>query len=834
LKSSWNTSKKIKLNKNKQKPVASLRSKYTIFAKPLQKYLEQYKTNPEFFDYSLINEVSKLDHISDGDDDDMHLFDEHDVDSYEDTSDDSSSSEASDSSDNSLSEDLDDHGFESDIPEKNGSKVNFNRSIYIFDKPMSWNEAFDISSTTVQKIEALVGSKLALRELFSIVFERFLQFHQLDLHMNREAIADIIQSSYGLSFYWPETKFAGCADLSEVLIDERNRDIWQIPIINRFFNREMFETKLNLANQNDVWKLCSSVLSSHCIIISMFHALNDYSMIETHIKSNEPVEESVSASSSKILSKMKMLSSGEVNHDIIMKLYREILTKSNLKSKGIESDDCDHLSVLLDAALSINDDNLVCSISRTLCEYLMQYNNNPSLTKLLFIMYLHDTYAKTLIASPDFIAIEEMHEKVFAFVDKESDLSHETTSNHSKLTSIAFSISNHLEFLSTNIFMILVNAANQEYDYVTQMELLTPLVAFLLQQIHILLRILKDATVVDDELLYLLYHPYLMILQIIHMMPDSSLVDLLNSIDKEYISLGLADKDDPLKFIARLATICQKHASSNRKLEATIYYLRALLVRGHSYSVVKYIEANELQSQIENNGQSHIQILYNYLLLQLVIVSAQNGQFEITHPILSDSYIFTRPRDYLAKTYLLRVDRSNDDKRDMRRRSILPHQIVPLDQIDAVYTLSTMFPLIPVLVSQNFLGTPLIPRPFKRLLDNTARNLPMLEPAGFRPDCLAAVLKLTEYDWKECLNVIAEIDVWNPTQEAARQYQKYVKIAALLTMLYSNIAHIKSYKYTRLAERFELQESEVRTLMEKLRATDRLPIELSVLNKILV
>lgn len=227
------------------------------------------------------------------------------------------------------------------------------------------------------------------------------------------------------------------------------------------------------------------------------------------------------------------------------------------------------------------------------------------------------------------------------------------------------------------------------------------------------------------------------------------------------------------------------------------------------------------------------QILYNRSVVQIGLCAFRLGLVKEAHAALSEIFSTGRTRELLAQG----VQRQNayssispeQEKLD-RQRQLPFHLHINLELLESAYLVCSMLLEVPHMARA---GTDpdqrrkVISRPFRRMLDYTDRQVFSGPPESARDHIMQATKALQNGDWRESCRLISEIAIWkllSPVDEAGKGSAESVKTLlnqriqeeGLRTYLFSYSAYYSSVGMQHLASTFDLELSQVRSIVSKM------------------
>ncbi|CAO1616711.1 unnamed protein product [Sympodiomycopsis kandeliae] len=255
-------------------------------------------------------------------------------------------------------------------------------------------------------------------------------------------------------------------------------------------------------------------------------------------------------------------------------------------------------------------------------------------------------------------------------------------------------------------------------------------------------------------------------------------------------------------------------------LHADYYLARDMLLMSHLQDSISLADAAT-------------QILYNRSVVQIGLCAFRLGLVREAHAALSEIFATGRTRELLAQG----VQRPNaysaisaeQEKLD-RQRQLPFHLHINLELLESAYLVCSMLLEVPHMAragSDPDQRRKVISRPFRRMLDYTDRQVFSGPPESARDHIMQATKSLQNGDWRESSRLISDIAIWkllSSVDEAGKGGAESVKELlaqriqeeGLRTYLFSYSAYYSSVSMQHLATTFDLELSQVRSIVSKM------------------
>lgn len=263
------------------------------------------------------------------------------------------------------------------------------------------------------------------------------------------------------------------------------------------------------------------------------------------------------------------------------------------------------------------------------------------------------------------------------------------------------------------------------------------------------------------------------------------------------------------------ATICHvfHHALHNRFLEA-----RDLLLMSH------------LQESIYDCGDIGTMILFNRMMVTLGMCAFRQGRIWDAHQCLSE-VCSNRVKELLAQGVQMGRfnEKTPEQEKAEKRRQVPYHQHINLDLLEACHLISAMLLEIPNMAAASVGGDAVnhrrnrpVSRTFRKYHDIYGHQVFTGPPEQTRDYVMCASKALMKGDWKACVDLCTNLEVWNlvPGDDSAKTIQamlaEKIKLEGLRTYLFAFSAQYDSLSLRQLCGMFEMSQNEVHSVVSRM------------------
>lgn len=239
-----------------------------------------------------------------------------------------------------------------------------------------------------------------------------------------------------------------------------------------------------------------------------------------------------------------------------------------------------------------------------------------------------------------------------------------------------------------------------------------------------------------------------------------------------------------------------------------------------------------LRSQLQENiaqYDTNVKIMYNRALVQLGLCAFRKGFYLESYNALKDIQQSGMIKELLAQGLMRNIERTQ--KQEMKdRQKLLPfHMHVNLELVECAYLLSILvleaaYSVSPIREVRNrFSGRGLV------FLVRNFEKIPLSGPPESLRECLFAAYKSMRVgDWKGCVDNVKKIKCWKLLVNYNSVMEILVsklKQQCLVAYLFVNCGVYTNIKISTLTEKFELNDCEVKALVNRMVVNDAFPAQ---------
>lgn len=270
--------------------------------------------------------------------------------------------------------------------------------------------------------------------------------------------------------------------------------------------------------------------------------------------------------------------------------------------------------------------------------------------------------------------------------------------------------------------------------------------------------------------------------------------------------------NDPTEVIGALCSMLFRQPNPVLRAKAMLSLIFHYALTDRYYDARDLMLMSHLQSSVHTMEPS-VQVLFNRTLVQLGLCAFRAGLISESLQCLQELCSSSRLKDLLGQG---------------QGTVVLPfHTHINLEMIECVYLTASMLIEIPYLAQTcGDTRKRAISRPFRRLLDYHDRQVFSGPSENTRDSVIQAAKCLQEGDWHSASNLLSSIKIWNllaSETSVLDMLSRKLKIEGLKTYLLTYGPQYSSLSLQSLRNQFELEESEIRSLVTKMIVSDEIP-----------
>ncbi|XP_017775361.1 PREDICTED: eukaryotic translation initiation factor 3 subunit C isoform X1 [Nicrophorus vespilloides] len=234
---------------------------------------------------------------------------------------------------------------------------------------------------------------------------------------------------------------------------------------------------------------------------------------------------------------------------------------------------------------------------------------------------------------------------------------------------------------------------------------------------------------------------------------------------------------------------------------------------------------SHLQENIQHSDPS-TQILYNRTMAHLGLCAFRHANIKDAHSCLVDLMMTGKPKELLAQGLLpqRQHERSKEQEKIEKQRQMPFHMHINLELLECVYLVSAMLIEIPYMAAHEFdARRRMISKTFYQQLRSSERQSLVGPPESMREHVVAAAKAMRNGHWASCntfiINDKMNAKVWDLFYQAdavRAMLTKLIKEEALRTYLFTYSHVYDSISMATLAEMFEMEKSNVHSIISKM------------------
>ena len=285
---------------------------------------------------------------------------------------------------------------------------------------------------------------------------------------------------------------------------------------------------------------------------------------------------------------------------------------------------------------------------------------------------------------------------------------------------------------------------------------------------------------------------------------EDYLQKMLNEDSKEYFKLlcneiyqNLDEKNKVKSMLCNVYYLCINNNFEEAKL---------LFNSSYSYEIISIFKDEQLKT------------LFNRTFAQLGLCAFRNGKLNESllylQPLCSNGT--TKLKEYLSQSYNKENEKNILFDKDDKKRAIPHLMLINVDEIECVFYLSSMICDITNILL-NKLGTcrnvKLFGNFFSKMLINYEKQIFNGPPESNKERVLAASQFIIKGDWKNCLNGINKIKLFNKYSDVKNMISNKIKNVSLKCYLIFYQKEYNNINLEMLEKRFELNKDEIKKIV---------------------
>ena len=319
---------------------------------------------------------------------------------------------------------------------------------------------------------------------------------------------------------------------------------------------------------------------------------------------------------------------------------------------------------------------------------------------------------------------------------------------------------------------------------------------------------------------------------------------------KPSIESSKAENVNWTELMNTLCTHVYKHGTDAAKIRATICHVFHHALHDRFLEARDLLLMSHIQEKIYDVGDISTMILFNRMMVTLGMSAFRQGRIWEAHQCLSE-VCSGRVRELLAQGVAMGRfnDKTPEQEKAEKRRQIPYHQHINLDLLEGCHLISAMLLEVPNMAAASVgdnggRRTRTISRAFRKYHDIYEHQVFTGPPEQTRDYVMRASNALMKGDWKTCIELCTNLEVWNlvPGEGAAEAIKTMlaskIKLEGLRTYLFTFSAQYDSLSLSQLCGMFEMTKNDVHSIVSKMMINRELyaswdqPTETIVLRKV--
>ncbi len=293
-------------------------------------------------------------------------------------------------------------------------------------------------------------------------------------------------------------------------------------------------------------------------------------------------------------------------------------------------------------------------------------------------------------------------------------------------------------------------------------------------------------------------------------------------------SKSAAENADYTALVGKLCTYIYKHGTEQAKKRSTICHVYHHALHDRFTEARDLLLMSHIQEVIYDVADITTMIMFNRMMVQLGMCAFREGRIWEAHQCLTE-ICSSRARELLAQGMSMGrySDKTPEQEKAEKRRQVPYYQHINLDLLEGCHLISAMLLEIPNIAAASVAGsdprrTRPISRSFRKYQDIYSHQVFTGPPEQTRDHVMRASSALAKGDWKTCVDLCTNLDVWNLVAgEGAAEGIKTmlaskIKLEGLRTYLFAFSKQYESLSLTQLCAMFEMSKNEVHSVVSKM------------------
>ena len=283
------------------------------------------------------------------------------------------------------------------------------------------------------------------------------------------------------------------------------------------------------------------------------------------------------------------------------------------------------------------------------------------------------------------------------------------------------------------------------------------------------------------------------------------------------------DKVDTIDLINRLCAVLYRQTNPIYRTKAILYNTFHYALNNQYYKARDLLLMSHLQSTI-HTAEPPVQILFNRALVQIGLCAFRNGLINECQQSLQELNASARLRELLGQGAQKYTQSTSED-----RQKLLPfHMHINLELLECVYLTASLLIEIPNIAAAEThtnAKKKTISKSFRRMLDNSRRQVFTGPPENTRDHIMQAARALSDSEWTTARDLLNNIKIWNLLSDAESikiMLGEKLQVEGLRTYLFKFGPIYQSLSIKTLSTLFDLTEARVYAIVGKLIANEEI------------
>ncbi|VVT56438.1 uncharacterized protein SAPINGB_P005058 [Magnusiomyces paraingens] len=278
-----------------------------------------------------------------------------------------------------------------------------------------------------------------------------------------------------------------------------------------------------------------------------------------------------------------------------------------------------------------------------------------------------------------------------------------------------------------------------------------------------------------------------------------------------------------IDLVSRLCSILYKQPNTLFRTRAMLCHIYNFALNDMYYKARDLMLMCHLQTNIHGN-EIPILILFNRTLIQIGLCAFRKGLIAECQQTLSDVILSPRLKELLGQG----VAKASTTTTTEGKQRMLPfHMHINLEFLECINLTASLLIEIPAIAaSENQIdGKKVVSRNFRRMLDNSSRQVFTGPPENTRDHIMHAARALLDCEWTKARDLLNTIKIWNllpKPEEIKAMLAEKLQVEGLRTYLFRYGSTYQSLSFSILSTLFDLPERRVYAIISKMIANEEI------------